>query len=287
VRVHKPAKLEKFVDSDGDTWIRHTTPGQVVWPKINWVAFLENGRLKGFEVSRPERICARLNRLFSAPAIQAIAALWVTFDRPEVFRTKVDGRSVRFVKSEKLNTVHLCGRGFLSTATRKPDGKVGWSGCFEGIDGASIGGWVTAFSTAIDHFWGPELRHDHVPTKAESADGWSFTCTPDKIDIARCLREAYAAGFREIVIDEVPQYESVWFHRSVWGLLADSGEAQNARNWSATSLDPDWAPCSDKKGALTRARAWEAAQAAKAPEPVKKVDKPKTPTVTITLKGTC
>lgn len=92
-------------------------------------------------------------------------------------------------------------------------------------------------------------------------DSWSFTCTPDKVDLSRILREAYDAGLREVVVD-VPNSRQVYAHSEVLSLLFDYEQAHHMSTMQMTVGVSGWVQV-DHEPCLALARAWKAAQTVK------------------------
>lgn len=135
------------------------------------------------------------------------------------------------------------------------------------VNGVGDRQWTDGAKEALDHFW--PLMKSEAPKDDPIA--WQFKTTPDKVDIARCLREAYDAGAREVTIvkDGVERFylhQEVRFLVKSWFFQTQSMRTINTgpNTWPdlcLTQVD-QWTMM--REPLLERARAWDAEQKAKA-----------------------
>lgn len=130
--------------------------------------------------------------------------------------------------------------------------------------------WDGLARKALDYFWPPQK--DTIAASIEPsahADGkdkiaWTFVAIPEKIDIARCLREAYEAGAREVTINNDGQIETYcWpdtYNHTIlpWCVATKTPFPATNRH----KRIGDWIHI--EHSALACARAWEAEERTKA-----------------------
>jgi hypothetical protein len=130
-----------------------------------------------------------------------------------------------------------------------------------GVGEYGEGDWPSGAKAALDHFWPLAPAKSKAPKEAIA---WQFKTTPDKVDVARCLREAYDAGAREVTIDN-DGLICTWIHHSIQPLASAfrmaHGEMEAYKYCSVDMNHLDW--CHIDRPCLEQARAWEAEQKAK------------------------
>lgn len=126
------------------------------------------------------------------------------------------------------------------------------------VNGVGDGQWTDGAKEALDHFW--PLMKSEAPKDEPIA--WQFKATPDKVDIARCLREAYDAGAREVTITHWNNVDVHYLHVSEQPLVQRYLESQGIDIRFMKTSRPEWTSYS--RSWLAKARAWEAEQKAKA-----------------------
>lgn len=121
-----------------------------------------------------------------------------------------------------------------------------------------FGPWPDGAKAALDHFWPLAPAKSETPKEAIA---WQFKATPEEVDVARCLREAYDVGAREVTIYKDGEADETYLHLSVQPEVERFLGSIRGDSLHVTVGIQDWVTYG--RPLLSAARAWEAEQKAK------------------------